>query len=105
MKLLLDVNVSPRVGALLRARGHAVERVGERLDPRSEDRAIVEAARAFGSVIITRDQDFSALVAASGQRSPSLVNLRVSVVDSAAVAEVIASVLVEAADDLAAWAR
>ncbi len=104
MRLLVDLNVSPRVASLLRSMGHEVERVGDVLDARATDIAILERAARAGAVVVSQDQDFSALIAARGQIAPSLVNVRLSTVDSDSVARIVHAVVVHAAEDLSAGA-
>ncbi len=100
MKLLADVNIPPRVVSLLRAAGHEAVRVGEVLDVRATDAAILAEAGRTGAVVVSQDQDFSALLAVGGETSPSLLNLRCSVVDAETLAGVIHRVLAHVAEEL-----
>ncbi len=104
MRLLADLNISPRVVEHLRAIGHDVERVGQTLDARATDEQILSDASRRSAIVVTRDQDFSALIVTRGAVAPSLLNLRVSEVDAEAVARLIASVLRAVEQDLAAGA-
>lgn len=104
MKLLVDLNLSPRVAAGLRAAGHHVVRVGEELDARATDLELVAEAKRTGSVVVSRDQDFSALLIASGARAPSLINLRTSEVRAEQVTRFLLDVLERASEELAAGA-
>jgi predicted nuclease of predicted toxin-antitoxin system len=101
VRFLADVNVSRRVVALLREKGLDVVRVSEILDPRTADPVILEEARSRDAVVISHDQDFTALLALSGATSPSLINLRVSYADSERLADEIAAVARSAARALA----
>ena len=104
MKLLADVNIFPRVVALLRGAGHDVTRIGEVLDVRAPDDAILDCAGASGAAVLSQDQDFSAILAGRGATGPSLVNLRLSIVEAEVVAKLIHSVITQTADDLLAGA-
>ena len=104
MKILADQNVSRKVVEKLRDAGVDVVRVGDVLNPRAPDVDILVEAERRGAIILSHDQDFSALLAASGAVRPSLVNLRVSYVDAEQVARVVASVLKITGEDLAAGA-
>ncbi|MBN1606672.1 MAG: DUF5615 family PIN-like protein [Polyangiaceae bacterium] len=104
MKLVADVNVSRRVVEQLRLLGFDVVRVSEIMDPRSSDEAILVEARQRGAVLISHDQDFSALLAITGADGPSLLNLRVSEADAARLTEAIAVVVRVAEPDLRAGA-
>jgi predicted nuclease of predicted toxin-antitoxin system len=100
MKLLIDVNLSPRVAAALRARGHDAVRVSDILDPRASDETIISDALRRGAVIVTRDQDFSMLLVTTGAAKPSIVNLRVSTVDADVLATLIDAIVQDRAADL-----
>ena len=63
MTLLLDVNLSRRVATALAQLGVNVHLVVDEMDPRSPDEAIIDWAGRRGAVIVSRDQDFSAILA------------------------------------------
>jgi len=100
MKLLADLNISPRVVTLLRRAGHDVTRVGDVLDPRAADDTILDHAAQSEAVLLSQDQDFSAILAGRGARGPSLVNLRLSIVEAEFTAKIIVAVLAQTANDL-----
>ncbi len=104
MKLLVDVNLSPKVVAALRDSGHDAIRTTELLDARAPDEAILAEALRRGATIVTRDQDFSALLARNGATGPSLINLRVAIVEHRALAKLIDAVVRDTSTDLAAGA-
>ena len=77
MRLLADAHISPRTVAGLRAAGPDVVRGGgEVLAPEAADTAIVQAALADDRVIVNHDVDFSAIVAISELKRPSVLLLR-----------------------------
>ncbi|HVW25748.1 MAG TPA: DUF5615 family PIN-like protein [Polyangiaceae bacterium] len=104
MKLFADVNISPRVVEYLRQAGHDAARVTALMDARANDEDVLARAASAGAVLISRDQDFSALVAVSGATAPSLVNVRLSSVDPKVISDAILTVLGEAADEIAGGA-
>lgn len=81
MKILADVNISPRVVTRLREEGFEAVRVGAAIAVTSSDAEILAEAARSGAVVLSRDQDFSALLAVTGASGPSLVNVRLSSVD------------------------
>lgn len=93
MTLLADVNISPRVVERLRGEGFHVVRVGDALDIRAPDEDILAEAARLGAVVVSRDQDFSAILSTTGAIGPSLINLRVSEVEPARLSSSIATVL------------
>ena len=104
MILLADVNVSSLVVGRLRADGLDVVRVGDVLGIRASDEEIVAEALRLGAVIVSRDQDFSAVLATTGASRPSLVNLRTAEVDAARVAARIVAAVRALQDDLTSGA-
>ena len=76
MKLIVDMNLSPRwVGLLAGAGIDAVHwsTVGAKNAPDSE---IMAYALANDSVVLTHDLDFSAILAATKRKKPSVVQIR-----------------------------
>jgi predicted nuclease of predicted toxin-antitoxin system len=78
MRLLADLHVSPRTVQFLRALGHDVVRVSEILSPTSSDETVVARAAQDARAILTQDLDYSAIIALSGAKAPSLISLRLS---------------------------
>jgi predicted nuclease of predicted toxin-antitoxin system len=78
MRLLADMHISRRTVAFLRSLGHDVVQVSEVLEPTATDESVVAAAAREQRSILTQDLDFSALVALSGERAPSVISLRLS---------------------------
>lgn len=82
MKLLLDMNLPPRWADWLSQRGHDVvhwSSIGAR---DATDATILAWAQAQGHVVVTRDLDFAAILAASGGSSPSVVQVRATSIAS-----------------------
>jgi predicted nuclease of predicted toxin-antitoxin system len=104
MRFLADVNVSRRVVERLRSLGFEILRVPEIMDGRSPDQEIISEARRRQAVLISHDQDFSAILALSGATDPSVINLRVSSVDAERLAHAIAVVARATEEDLLAGA-
>jgi predicted nuclease of predicted toxin-antitoxin system len=69
---------------------------------RAEDTEIVRFAREHGSVVVTLDADFHALLATSMARTPSVIRLRLQGLDGAEVAAHVSKVSVHFAAELAA---
>jgi predicted nuclease of predicted toxin-antitoxin system len=76
MKLLVDMNLSPRwVKTLLEARIDAAH--WSTIGPaNASDSDIMAFARANGYVVLTHDLDFSAILAATQDAKPSVVQIR-----------------------------
>lgn len=76
MKLLVDMNLSPSWVGWLSQRGFDAvhwSTIGAATAP---DEEILSWAHGHGFVVLTNDLDFSAILAATSGRSPSVVQLR-----------------------------
>lgn len=76
MKLIIDMNLSPRWVGFLQERGFDAVHWSEAGDPRAPDAAIMQWAREHDSLVLTRDLDFAVLLALTRQTGPSVVLLR-----------------------------
>ena len=76
MKLLIDMNLSPRLADLLTDAGHLAVYWGTVGKPNAEDSEILTWAKENGYVILTNDLDFSAILATTGFASPSVIQIR-----------------------------
>lgn len=77
MKLLIDMNLSPRWVPSLNAAGFEAihwRDIGRATDP---DTVIFDWAKANGYIIFTNDLDFGAILAATNAAGPSVIQLRV----------------------------
>jgi len=76
MKLLIDMNLSPRWGRTLADAGIEAEHWSSLGETHATDAAIMAFARANGYVVLTHDLDFSAILAATKGEKPSVVQIR-----------------------------
>ena len=76
MKLLIDMNLSPRWVATLKAAGFEPAHWSSLGKPDSPDREIMAFAAANGFVVVTHDLDFGAILATTGGLAPSVVQIR-----------------------------
>ena len=100
MKLLVDMNLSPRwIGALADAGFEAVHwaTVGARNAPDSE---IMAYARSNAFVVMTHDLDFGAILAATQGEKPSVVQIRAEDVRPEAIGNQIVNALHQMAAEL-----
>ncbi len=76
MKILVDVNLSPEWVPVLIAQGWEAihwSRIG---NPGAPDREILTWAKSNDHILLTHDLDFGAILAATGGKSPSVIQLR-----------------------------
>lgn len=78
MKLLVDVNLSPRWVEFFRAADIEAVRWSSVGAPDAEDEEILTWANRQGYVVVTHDQDFSTLLAYARAGTPSVILLRTS---------------------------
>ena len=78
MRIIADMHIAPSTVQHLTTLGHDAVRVDEVLPKAAADREIVAWAVNHGRIVLTQDQDFSEIIALSGARQPSLINLRLS---------------------------
>jgi predicted nuclease of predicted toxin-antitoxin system len=76
MKLLVDMNLSPRWVKLLAAAGIEAAHWSEIGAANAPDSEIMAFAKANGYVVLTHDLDFSAILAATQGDKPSVVQIR-----------------------------
>ena len=76
MKLLLDMNLSPRLPELLEQHGFSAIHWTTIGSPNAEDREILCWAKDNGFTVVTFDLDFGAILAATGLESPSVIQIR-----------------------------
>lgn len=76
IKLLIDMNLSPRWTGMLRSHGWESVHWSEIGDPGAPDREIMDWARTHGYSVFTHDLDFGAILAVTQAEKPSVVQIR-----------------------------
>ena len=76
MKLLIDMNLSPRWVRTLADAGIEAEHWSSLGETNATDAAIMTFARTKDYVVLTHDLDFSAILAATKGEKPSVVQIR-----------------------------
>lgn len=76
MKLLIDMNLSPRWVESLEDAGIEARHWSAIGDGAASDREVFQWARRHGFIVVTHDLDFSRILALAGGRSPSVILLR-----------------------------
>jgi predicted nuclease of predicted toxin-antitoxin system len=100
MRILLDMNLSPRwVGVLLHA-GFETQHWSDVGRPDASDAEIMSFPAKSGAVLVTHDLDFSAILAATHGAKPSVVQIRARNVTPEFVSQQVVAALKEASVDL-----
>ena len=76
MKLLVDMNLSPRWGEFFQSHALEAQHWSEVGSCNAPDQEIMSFAAANGYVVITHDLDFSAILAATNDTKPSVIQVR-----------------------------
>jgi predicted nuclease of predicted toxin-antitoxin system len=76
MKLLIDMNLSPRWVRTLVDAGFDAEHWSSLGEANATDAAIMTFARTNGYIVLTHDLDFSAILAATKGEKPSVIQIR-----------------------------
>ncbi|MFM9967307.1 MAG: DUF5615 family PIN-like protein [Burkholderiales bacterium] len=91
-RLLLDQGLPRSTGTILAGAEWDIVHVAELGMSQAEDSVILERARAEQRICVTLDADFHALLATSGETSPSVLRIRKEGLDAAAVARLITEI-------------
>jgi predicted nuclease of predicted toxin-antitoxin system len=76
MKLLIDMNLSPKWAGFLGEAGFEATHWSDLGQPNANDTELMRFAKAGGYVILTHDLDFGTILAATSGNSPSVVQVR-----------------------------
>jgi predicted nuclease of predicted toxin-antitoxin system len=100
MRLLLDQGLPRSAAGILRQIGIDAIHVGEIGYSTAQDAQILQRGQAEGRVVVTLDADFHALLAQSGDSSPSVIRIRIEGLKAQALALLLEAVLTQCHDDL-----
>ncbi len=104
MKLLIDMNLSPRWVAVLVSSGFEAVHWSTLGAATAPDPEIMSFAKAAGYVVLTHDLDFGAILATTHGDKPSVVQIRAGNVNPDAIGHQVISALVQMTDELEAGA-
>jgi predicted nuclease of predicted toxin-antitoxin system len=76
VKFLADMGISPKTVAYLKSLGFDAVHLAEQGLEKLDDHEIVEKARREGRILLVHDLDFGEIVAASGEKIPSVITFR-----------------------------
>jgi predicted nuclease of predicted toxin-antitoxin system len=76
MKFLIDMNLSPNWCEILAGQGCESVHWSAVGQPTAPDKTILQYAMDNGYVVLTHDLDFGAILAATGAKAPSVVQVR-----------------------------
>jgi predicted nuclease of predicted toxin-antitoxin system len=100
MKMLIDMNLPPRLADILSERGiESIHwfRVGA---PDATDTEIMTFARNNNYIVLSCDLDFSTILSVTHGKKPSVIQLRMQGIGTEQIADMISSVCPQNANDL-----
>lgn len=100
MKLLVDMNLSPRWARFLSDAGIEAAHWSEVGVWNAPDVEIMAFARRHGYAVFTHDLDFSAILAATRGEKPSVVQVRSEDVSPEAIGDAVVAAVRQTAEDL-----
>ena len=100
MKVIVDMNLSPRWVGVLAAAGFEAAHWSTLGAANASDAQIMAYANATGHVILTHDLDFSAILAANRGKKPSVVQIRSDNVSPDVIGDQIITALRQMASEL-----
>ena len=101
MKILVDMNLSPRWVTALQAVGIEARHWSTVGAPNAPDEDVLSWTTANGFVLLTHDLDFGAILASSGADTPSVIQIRTQDLRPEVLAGRVASTLAQVAQALA----
>ena len=76
MRIVSDMNLAPAWAEVLRQAGHDAVHWSAVGDPRALDGELMAWAAREGRIVLTHDLDFGAILAVTGAKSPSVLQVR-----------------------------
>lgn len=104
MRVLIDMNLSPRWVPLLRGAGHDAQHWSEIGNARAADEAIMAWARQNGAVVFTHDLDFGRNLALTQAAGPSAIQIRTEDISPTGAGAAMLNALERFSEELAAGA-
>jgi predicted nuclease of predicted toxin-antitoxin system len=104
VRILIDMNLSPRWVPLLAAAGFDAVHWSTQGPQDASDTTLMTSAGAHGQVVLTHDLDFGAMLAAAPLAGPSVVQLRAGDVSPEAIGLAVIAALKQLSNELGAGA-
>ena len=101
MKIIVDMNLSPRWVGVLTDAGFDTRHWSAIGIASSNDREILAVALSDDAVVLTNDLDFGTILASTAGKKPSVVQIRANDLSPAAIGNRVCKILARFADELA----
>ena len=100
MKILIDMNLPPRWVQVFAEAGTEAVHWSQLGATTASDREIMTWARKYGHIVFTHDLDFSALLAATQEEGPSIIQVRTQNILPEAIGDLVINALNQFQDEL-----
>jgi predicted nuclease of predicted toxin-antitoxin system len=100
MKIVVDMNLSPRWVDFFRRAGHECVHWSDIGSPMAPDREILLWARSNGHVVFTHDLDFGAILTATQANSPSVLQVRAQAISPTSIGPLVLSAITQFEEEL-----
>lgn len=100
MRVIIDMNLSPKWAEFLCSNDFQTEHWSDIGPADALDETIMEYARATSAVVLTSDLDFGAILAATGGRAPSVLQIRAPDLSVNAIGKLVVAALRQANEAL-----
>jgi predicted nuclease of predicted toxin-antitoxin system len=104
MRLVVDMNLSPRWVDCLREAGLDAEHWSTIGETTATDAVIMQTAQDRGAVVLTNDLDFGAMLASSGAEGPSVIQIRAADLRPQALAPILVETIEQLSSELTSGA-
>jgi len=100
MKLILDMNLSPKLVNMLNSKGVVSQHWHTIGNPAASDLEIMEFARSNQAIVVTCDLDFTAILSNTHDSQPSVIQIRKHDLQLEILAEQLSAAVKQCADEL-----
>ena len=100
IKIIIDMNLPPSLVSILENEGWEALHWSSIGDPGATDSEIMRYAKKGGYVVLTHDLDFGAILAATGWKTPSVIQIRTQDVFPEAIGNMIIATIHQFSDDI-----
>jgi predicted nuclease of predicted toxin-antitoxin system len=100
IKIIIDMNLPPSLVSILDNEGWEALHWSSIGDPGATDSEIMRYAKKGGYVVLTHDLDFGAILAATGWKTPSVIQIRTQDVFPESIGNMIIATIHQFLDDI-----
>ena len=100
IKIIIDMNLPPSLVSILENEGWEALHWSSIGDPGATDSEIMRYAKKGGYIVLTHDLDFGAILAATGWKTPSVIQIRTQDVFPESIGNMIIATIHQFLDDI-----